>query len=430
MGIFKYIGIKMPQANLRNSGQDPYLYLEGNSGSTAVGLVGATDVFNIVVVPSASDIEPNSGTPSISIDPNLNGAIEFRPKGIGQSTFVNGNVEILANSGSDGNLLMQDTTVGGLSGVIEFGGDRFIHNFGTSGTFIGENAGNTSSATLFNTGIGFNALQSLTTGSSNTVIGNSAGKAMASSTDSVAVGDSALGHAVSGEGNTAIGSGSLSSFTGGDFNTGVGSNALINLTTGAYNTAIGQVSGSQYSSNESSNIVIGNGGTSGESHTIHIGTQGSGTGQQNTCFIAGINGVTLGAPVGTLEIDASGQIGVGSGGGGGGLTWSVITGATQAGAINSGYICNFNGTLVVTLPTTAAVGTLFAVAGMFNVANNWQIAQNGGQQIFFNTSATTVGAGGSLVAPASNFYSSVTMVCNVADTSWIVIESQGNITTN
>ncbi len=67
---------------------------------------------------------------------------------------------------------------------------------------------------------------------------------------------------------------------------------------------------------------------------------------------------------------------------------------------------------------------------MFNVANNWQIAQNGGQQIFFNTSATTMGGGGSLVAPAGNFYSSVTMVCNVADTSWIVIESQGNITTN
>ena len=115
----------MSQANLRVSSNLPYLYLEGDSAALAAGL-DSLEVFNIVVSPNATDIDPESGTPSISIDPAANGNIEFAPKGTGQSTFVNGDVEIAA-----GNLEMQDTDVGGTEGVINYGGDRFIHNKGT-----------------------------------------------------------------------------------------------------------------------------------------------------------------------------------------------------------------------------------------------------------------------------------------------------------
>jgi hypothetical protein len=107
-----------------------------------------------------------------------------------------------------------------------------------------------------------------------------------------------------------------------------------------------------------------------------------------------------------------------------GFTYTVIT-ANQTAAVNNGYICNKAGLLALTLPTTAAVGTVIVVMGM-NTALGWTIAQNASQQIFFGTSATTSGTGGSL--SSSNIYDSVTLVCNVANLSWIVTASIGNIT--
>jgi len=111
-------------------------------------------------------------------------------------------------------------------------------------------------------------------------------------------------------------------------------------------------------------------------------------------------------------------------GGGGSVTWSVIT-ADQSAVVNNGYICNKAGLLTLTLPTTSAVGSLLEVTGM-NTALGWSIAQGVGQQIFFGTSTTTSGAGGSLAS--SNIYDSVKLVCNVANTSWIVLSCIGNIT--
>lgn len=109
---------------------------------------------------------------------------------------------------------------------------------------------------------------------------------------------------------------------------------------------------------------------------------------------------------------------------GGGLTWQVIT-SNQSAVASNGYICNKGSALVLTLPTTAAAGTIIEVTGM-NTALGWQVAQNAGQQIFFGTSSTTSGTGGSLASTA--IYDSVKMVCNVANTSWIVLSSVGNIT--
>src|SRR5215470_2549045 len=62
---------------------------------------------------------------------------------------------------------------------------------------------------------------------------------------------------------------------------------------------------------------------------------------------------------------------------GGGFTWSVIT-ADQTAAVNNGYICNKSGLLTLTLPTTAAAGTLIEVTGM-NTNLGWKIAQNASQ---------------------------------------------------
>ena len=60
---------------------------------------------------------------------------------------------------------------------------------------------------------------------------------------------------------------------------------------------------------------------------------------------------------------------------GGGLTWTVVTGTTQAAAVNNGYIANNAGLVTVTLPATSAVGDTVAVTGINN-ATGWKIAQN------------------------------------------------------
>ena len=110
---------------------------------------------------------------------------------------------------------------------------------------------------------------------------------------------------------------------------------------------------------------------------------------------------------------------------GGGLTWTVVTGTTQAAAVNNGYIANNAGLVTVTLPATSAVGDTVAVTGINN-ATGWKIAQNAGNQIFFGTASTTSGTGGSLASTATR--DTVYVVCMTANATWNVVDSIGNIT--
>lgn len=109
----------------------------------------------------------------------------------------------------------------------------------------------------------------------------------------------------------------------------------------------------------------------------------------------------------------------------GGLTWSIIT-SDQSAAADNGYICNKAGVLTLTLPASCAVGKTIRVSGM-NTSNGWKIAQNAGQTIYWDESnATTTGVGGYL--QSADKYDAVEIVCSVADTSFIVVSSKGNIT--
>jgi hypothetical protein len=123
-------------------------------------------------------------------------------------------------------------------------------------------------------------------------------------------------------------------------------------------------------------------------------------------------GITITPGAGSITIATSG----------GGLTWSVVAAPTTI-VVNNGYGANSGGTTAFTLPVTAALGSIFTIVGM---AVGWTIAQAAGQEIFFGNTHTTNGVGGSLAS--TNSGDCITCVCLVANTTWFVTSSIGNIT--
>jgi len=103
--------------------------------------------------------------------------------------------------------------------------------------------------------------------------------------------------------------------------------------------------------------------------------------------------------------------------------WSVIT-ADQTAVINSGYFANKGTLLTLTLPTTAAVGSVLRVSGMN--AGLWKIAQNASGVIHFGKTDTAVGTSGYLQSTLAR--DAVELVCCVANNEWNVVSSVGNIT--
>ncbi len=122
-----------------------------------------------------------------------------------------------------------------------YAGNRlFMHKYRTNSRFLGENAGNlTQSGAQDNTGIGYQALNSLTSGDYNTATGYQALLTNTSASYNTASGYQVLYSNTSGYQNTASGYQALYSNTTGSYNTASGYQALYSNTTGASNTASG-----------------------------------------------------------------------------------------------------------------------------------------------------------------------------------------------
>lgn len=104
--------------------------------------------------------------------------------------------------------------------------------------------------------------------------------------------------------------------------------------------------------------------------------------------------------------------------------WNEVTGTSANMAVDNGYIAN-NGSLVtLTLPATAALGSVIEVSG--KGAGGWSIAQNSGQTIHYGASNTTTGVGGSLASTLQ--YDTVRLLCTTANTDFVVLSSVGNLT--
>jgi hypothetical protein len=187
-------------------------------------------------------------------------------------------------------------------------------------TFIGTSTGNLTGSGTGNVAVGNGCLNALTTGSNNVGAGLNALGSCTTGIDCVAVGANALTTLTTsvrcvalgfdalqncnGTSNVGIGYHSGQLLTTGTNNLCIGTLSLNAVLTGSSNVAIGASAGANYTGAESSNILLGQNvtGTAGESGVIRIGT-----GTQTTCFIAGINGVTV---TGTAVLCATnGQLG-------------------------------------------------------------------------------------------------------------------------
>lgn len=223
------------------------------------------------------------------------------------------------------------TNAAGTEGVYSLGGNRFLHNFASTGvaldnTFLGNNAGNLTNtgqwstvvggksgsaltSGQYNTILGSNSSPALTTGEKNTVVGTynflsaigasnnvvvgyCAGTNATSALSNVFVGDHAgyydvtasnnvfvgsyAGEKMIGQNNVGIGeqacSGGNAATSTGQYNSAVGSNSLEKVTTGRENCAIGSFSQRQVTTGID-NCSIG--GSSLEKVT---------TGSYNICF--------------------------------------------------------------------------------------------------------------------------------------------------
>lgn len=90
-------------------------------------------------------------------------------------------------------------------------------------------------------------------------------------------------------------------------------------------------------------------------------------------------GVSITSATGSITINATG----------GGLTWSTVTAATLAAAVNNAYVLNHAATAcVVTLPATAALGSKISFRGLA-ASGGWTITANTSQTIQFGNQVSS-----------------------------------------
>lgn len=134
------------------------------------------------------------------------------------------------------------------------------------------------------------------------------------------------------------------------------------------------------------------------------------------------NASTLTAGTGVSITNGAGSITINSTGGG--LTWTDVSGISQTMAPNNGYLADNAALVTLTLPVVCPQFSSISIVGFG--AGGWTVAQNAGQSIQFGKFATTSGVTGSL--SSTNQYDCIELICVVANTTFVVRDSVGNIT--
>lgn len=283
----------------------------GTSSAVVAGLDTSTGQLLQTTITAGSNVTVTPGAGTITIAATGGGSgITTIDGDSGSATGSTINLLATSNAGSSVSFSASGSTVN-------------LNVTNATNTLIGLLTGNSSLSGINNTAIGSGCLSALTSGSRNSMMGFGTGGVLTTGTSNVGIGDSTFASAIGASNCTGVGAGTLSSVTSGNYNTAVGYGSSHTITTGTNNTSIGGQSscsstgtqnisigyfaGNNYNSAESSNIAIGNIGVLNESNVIRIGTSGSGTGQQNACYIAGIDGVSITGSA--VLCSSSGQLG-------------------------------------------------------------------------------------------------------------------------
>jgi len=311
-----------------------------------------------------------------------------------------------ALSGSNINIVTANSTAkfagSGTTETLDFGiTNLLVGSLGASlsGAFRNASLGHLALRDLVsgddNAAFGDSALENATTGNRSTAVGSAAMQG-ANGSDEVGIGYQALRFSTGGK-SVAVGGLALSdSLLTGAGNVGIGYLSLAGLTTGANNIALGLQSGQGCTGASSSNILIGSDGAI-ESNTIRIGEQGSGLGQQNRNFQAGITGVTaVGSPVAVSSTGQLSDLGFGtatqvltSNGAGVSPTWQAAGGG--------GSSTYFSAYLSAPTGNVTGDGTLYGPVVFDATLTNVGAAYNTGTGVF--------------TAPATGLYSFQHTIC-------------------
>lgn len=297
-------------------------------GTGTITVVGNPGASTLTITPSGSiaasfPTDSGTATPALGVL-NIFGAHGINTSGSGNTvtvavnntltlgdlspatdalTATTGNVKIVA-----GNLALP-TTSGTNAGVVYINTTPVLHAYNSGqNAFIG-GSGNFTLTGTGNLGCGFNSLPALTNGGLHTAVGSNALQSSTSNSSCVAVGNSALAALTTNGSCTALGYFAAGRLTGSS-NVAIGSTTLSNATgASAHNICIGTGAATNYTTNESSNIILGeNAGTVAESNVMRLGGgTGSGNGQQNKCYISGINGSSI-TPTAYVVIDGNDQL--------------------------------------------------------------------------------------------------------------------------
>jgi hypothetical protein len=269
----------------------------------------ATAAANAITIHGTHGINTSGAASTVTVA--INNAIT-----LGDLASIVGSDAITLTTGDitipQGNIVMSSTPNSAATmGYIIVGGETFLSYYpaGSGNIFLGAGAGTTTNTGTANIGIGQSALDNITTASRNIAIGEGTMDHLLTGTRNVVVGYESFNQINPSNDNTGLGYQTGFNQLTGDSNTYVGSLAGSDVTTGSNNICVGFEAGVDYTTSESSNIIIGNVGTIADNNTIRIGTQGSGAGQQNKCFVAGITGVTVSNQQSVVINTSTGQLG-------------------------------------------------------------------------------------------------------------------------
>ncbi len=293
--------------NFDEAGSKPHLGIINAAGKIPIGTGNSQPTPEILAGSLTSPlgtIAIGYSSPNITLD--ITGGANAIETITGDSGSISGNaVTIFANNVSNNSGATVKFTNAGTISTLNVTDVNL-------NTFIGKNSG-VALAGSGHTGIGYGTFIQLTGASALcTAVGYQAGVANTSGSSNTSCGASALYNVTSGSGNTGCGRQAGTMLSTGSNNTylGLAAGGTSGPQTGSYNTIIGANAGSNWGTTESSNIYLGVVAGASESNVMRLGTTGSGSGQVNQTFVAGVTGVTSSNPQYVTINSSTGQLGV------------------------------------------------------------------------------------------------------------------------